>query len=115
MSLDHRVPLTAIFKPPGVRDAAPRIDRLTVTVAASDGSTITLDIAEPLGAGIDYRAERGQCAHNIGVLGFAAAVPCHCQEEQDLVLSIQLNPWRDDGQPAYTVTTQQAPERGSSP
>ncbi|MEU4231148.1 hypothetical protein AB0F17_43225 [Nonomuraea sp. NPDC026600] len=114
MSLNRRVPLTALFKPARVRDAVPRIDRLTVTAAMSDGNTITLDVAEPLGASLDYRDEYRSCTHHMALAGPKFAVPCRCQEEQELVLSIQLDPWRD-GEPAYTATTQPTPERGSSP
>ncbi|MEU6713007.1 hypothetical protein ABZ897_16115 [Nonomuraea sp. NPDC046802] len=112
MSPHNRVPVTALAGPAGAR-GIPAIDRVTVTVAVSDGSTITLDIPKPLNAGLDYRAEHGRCAHNIGVLGYAARVPCGCQDEQELVLAVELNPWRADGEPVYTVTTQQTPERGS--
>ncbi|MEV0996808.1 hypothetical protein [Nonomuraea sp. NPDC050202] len=114
MSHDRRVPLAAIFKPAGDRDAVPRIDRITAHVALSDGSTITFDIPQPLSAGIDYRDEPRSCWHHMSLVAPASAMPCRCQTEEELILSIQLNPWRDDGQPAYTVA-QQTPERGSSP
>lgn len=110
----HRVPITALAGPAGER-TTPTIDRITVTVAVSDGSTLTLDIPKPLNAGLDYRAELGKCAHNIGILGWAARVPCGCHDEQELVLAVELNPWRDADEPAYAVSIQKAPERGSSP
>ncbi|MGA4995914.1 hypothetical protein [Nonomuraea bangladeshensis] len=113
MSRGRRVPVASLFKPSGARDVVPSIDRITVNIALSDGNTITLDVPQPVSAGIDYSDELRSCWHHMAIASTALGLPCRCQSEEELVLSIQLNQWRDDGQPAYTAAIKPTPERGS--
>ncbi|MFI6536704.1 hypothetical protein ACIBHY_29930 [Nonomuraea sp. NPDC050547] len=98
----RRTPLTALagraWKP------VPTIDQITVTVTVSDGNTITLDILKPLNAELDYRPKHGNCALN-HFIGMPTHFASSCQDEHELVLAVDLNPWRDEGKPAFTVTT----------
>ncbi|MFI6900285.1 hypothetical protein ACIBKY_03435 [Nonomuraea sp. NPDC050394] len=98
----RRTPLTALAG--RASRPVPTIDQITVTVTVSDGSTITLDISKPLNAELDHRPKHGNCAHNHYV-GMPTHFPCSCQDEQEFVLAVDLNPWRDDGEPTFTVTT----------
>ncbi|MEU4513155.1 hypothetical protein AB0G05_26975 [Nonomuraea wenchangensis] len=113
MSRGRRVPVASLFKPSGARDVVPSIDRITVNIALSDGNTITLDVPQPVSAGIDYSDELNSCWHRMSLDVPDRVMPCRCQSEEGLVLSIQLDQWRDDGQPAYTAAIKPTPERGS--
>ncbi|MFI6637171.1 hypothetical protein ACIBI7_50520 [Nonomuraea fuscirosea] len=113
MSRDRRVPVTGLFRPAKAGGIVPTIDWITVNIDLSDGNTITLDIPQPASAGLDYRDDPRSCWHHPNLLAPASVMPRRCQSEEELVLSIQFDQWREGGQPAYTAAIQPTPERGS--
>ncbi|TMR92549.1 hypothetical protein [Nonomuraea basaltis] len=106
-------PVTALAGP--AAKAVPTIDRITIAIALSDGTTATIDIPQPVNAGLDYQDESGPCLRHSNLVAYYTGYCPDCDGGKSLTLAVELNPWRDDHGPAYTVTTQQAPapERGS--